>query len=122
MTSVVAISRHLGLFQEGIDCGFALTLLFDDVVGNINRPFRFAVIGELDPLIFSHQADVATLLAVTKSGYGQQPKGTKKQATPEPSDAAMAFVLSNGSAKDGARYPEEKQRKQEAHHQSVTAL
>ena len=64
MTSVVAIRRHLGLFQEGIDCGFALTLLFDDVVGNINRPFRFAVIGEVAPLVFGHQTDVAPQFAV----------------------------------------------------------
>ena len=112
MTSVVPISRHLGLSQEGIDCGYPLARWC------LIAPF-FA---KVDPLLVSHQADIATLLAVTKSGYGQQPKGTKKQATPEPSDAAMAFVLSNGSAKDGARYPEEKQRKQEAHHQSVTAL
>ena len=97
-------------------------LLFEDVVGNINRPFRFAVIGEVDPLVFSHQADVATLLAVTKSGYGQQPKGTKKQATPKPREAVMPFVLGNGSAKDGAGYPEEEQREQEAHHQSVVAI
>ena len=85
MTSV----RHLGLSQEGIDCGYPLARWC------LLAPF-FA---KVDPLLVSHQADVATLLAVTKSGYGQQPKGTKKQATPEPSDAAMAFVLSNGSAK-----------------------
>ena len=98
----------------------ASALLFDDVVGNINRPFRFAVIGEVDPLGFSHQADVATLLAVTKSGYGQKPKGTKKQAHTKP-NTAMTFVLGDGSAKDGARYPEGKNREQEAHHQSVVA-
>ena len=95
--------------------------LFEDVVGNINRPFRFAVIGEVDPLLFSHQAKDAPLLAVTKTGYGQQPKGTKKQAHTKP-NTAMAFVLGDGSAKDGARYPEEKNRQQEPnHHQSVTA-
>ena len=121
MSSVVAIRSHLGLFQKAINCGFALTLLFDDVVGNFNRTFQFAVSGEFDPLLFSHQADVATLLAVTKSGYGQQPKGTKKQAHTKP-NTAMAFVLGDGSAKDGAWYPDEKKREQERnHHQSVTA-
>ena len=110
MTSVVPISRHLGLSQEGIDCGYPLARWC------LIAPF-FA---KVDPLLVSHQADVATLLAVTKSGYGQKPKGTKKQAHTKP-NTAMAFVLGDGSAKDGARYPEEKNREQEAHHQSVIA-
>ena len=63
----------------------------------------------------------ASQFAVTESGYSQQANGTKQKATPEPSDAAMAFVLGNGSAKDGARYPEEEQRDQKAHHLSVAA-
>ena len=71
-------------------------------------------------MLFSHQAKDAPLLAVTKTGYGQQPKGTKKQAHTKP-NSAMAFVLGDGSAKDGARYLDEKQREQEAHHQSVVA-
>ena len=121
MTSVVAIRRHLGLFQEGIDCGFAFTLFFDDVVGNINRPFRFAVIGEVDPLVFSHQADVATLFPVTETGHSNKANRAKQQASPKPREAVMSFVLGNGSAKDGAWYPEEEQREQEAHHQSVVA-
>ena len=75
-----------------------------------------------DPLLFSHLADVATLLSVTESGYSHQAKGAKQHASPEPREAVVPFVLGNGPAKDGARYPEEKQRDQEAHHQSFTAL
>ena len=96
-------------------------LLFDDVVGNIHRLFRFAVIGEVDLLVFSHQTDVAPQFPVTKGSHRKQGNGAKQQATPEPRNAVVPFVFGDGPAKDGARYPEEKQRDQEAHHQSVVA-
>ena len=96
-------------------------LLFDDVVGNINRPFRFAVIGEVDPLVFSHQTDVAPEFAVTKGSYSNKANGPEQKASPEPREAVMPFVLGCGSAVDGARYPDEDQRNEKAHHQSATA-
>ena len=94
-------------------------LLFDDVLGDVASRFGFA---EVNTLALCCEPDVTPQLPVTKSRYSQQADRTKQQATPEPSDAAMAFVLGNGSAKNGARYPEKKQRDQKAHHQSVTAL
>ena len=94
-------------------------LLFDDVLGNVAS--RLGV-GEVNTLLFRRESDVAPQLAVTECCHCKQANGAKQETTSEPSDAAMAFVLGNGSAKDGARYPEEKQRDQKAHHLSVTAL
>ena len=90
--------------------------LFDDVVGNINGPFRFAVIGEVDPLVFSHQADVATLFPVTETGHSNKANRAKQQASPKPREAVMPFVLGCGSAIDDARYPDKEQRNERAHY------
>jgi len=73
-----------------------------------------------DPLLFSHLADVATLLPVTESGYRHQAKGAKQQASPEPREAVMPFVLGNGSAVDAASEPKENQ-EYSCHHLSVVA-
>ena len=77
---------------------------------------------EVDALVFSHQTDVAPQFAVTKGSHCKQGNGAKQQATPELRNAVVPFVFGDGPAKDGARYPEEKQRNKEAHNQSFTAL
>jgi len=73
-------------------------------------------------LVFSHQTDVAPQFAVSKGSYGNKANGPEQKASPEPREAVMPFVLGCGSAVDGAGQPNEKQRDQEAHHQSVTGI
>ena len=63
-------------------------------------------------MVFSHQTDVAPQLAVTKGSHCKHGNGAKQQATPEPRNAVVPFVFGDGPAKDGARYPQEKQRDQ----------
>jgi len=73
-------------------------------------------------LVFSHQTDVAPQFAVSKGSYGNKANGHEQRASPEPREAVMPLGLGGGSAGDGAGQANEKQRDQEAHHQSVTAL
>ena len=76
----------------------------------------------LKALGFRLKALVPTQLAVTKASTSNQCNRAGQEATEEPSRTVVAFVSSNVTGVKGAGQPNEKQREQEAHHQSVTAL
>ena len=66
------------------------------------------------------------MVLVTKTSSSNQCNRAEQKATPKPTRKqtrfAMAFVGSNVAAIKRAGQPNEKQRKEEAHHQLVTAL
>ena len=77
---------------------------------------------QVDALVLSHQADVATLFPVTETGHSNKANGAKQQASPKPREAVMPFVFGCDPAVDGARHPDKEQRYEKAHHQSVTGI
>ena len=118
MTSVVSIGRHLGLFQEGIDCGLAFTLFFDYVVGNVSDSQGFAYV---NALVLSRQADVTPQLAITKASTSNQCNRTEEQGAKEPGKTSVPLVFSCGSGKERTGKPNEDKSAEETHYQSVTA-
>ena len=61
------------------------------------------------------------MVLVTKTSSSNQCNRAEQKATPKPTRFAMPFVGSNVAGIKRAGQPNEKQRKEEAHHQSVTA-
>ena len=96
-------------------------LVFDDVVGNINRPFRFAVIGEVDPLAFSHQTKDSPGLEVRHRCNGKQCEWAYQQRQNEPTDPADSFVASRNGA-DKANNNRRHQPKKKQHSQTLQSL
>ena len=94
-------------------------LLLQDVLGNVSSRLGFAYVNALALCFEPH---VAPQLLVTQINRSSQCNGAEKEATEEPSCPVVAFVSSNVTGVKGAGQPNEKQREQEAHHQSVTAL
>ena len=75
----------------------------------------------LEALGFGLEALIPTQLLVSKTSRSNQCNGAEQKATEKPSRPVMAFVGSNVTGIKRARQPNEKQRKQEARYQSVTA-
>ena len=96
-------------------------LLFDDVVGNINRLFRFAVIVEVDPLVLRNQAKDSPGLEVRHRCNGKQREWANQQRQNEPMDPADSFVAScHGAHK--ANNNRRHQPKKKQHAQTLQSL
>ena len=93
-------------------------LPFQDVLGNVSSRLGFAYVNALALCCEPH---VAPQLLVTKTNRSNQCNRAEQEATKKPSRPVMAFVGSNVTGIKRARQLNEKQRKQEAHYQSVTA-
>ena len=93
-------------------------LPFQDVLGNVSSRLGFAYVNALALCCEPH---VAPQLLVTQTNRSSQCNGAEQEATEEPSRPVMAFVGSNVAGIKRAGQPNEKQREQEAHHQSVVA-
>ena len=94
-------------------------LPFEDVLGNVSSRLGFAYVNALALCCEPH---VAPQLLVSKTNRSNQCNGAEQKATKKPSRPVMAFVGSNVTGVKGAGQPNEKQREQEAHHQSVTGI
>ena len=75
----------------------------------------------LESLGFGLEALVPTQLLVSKTSRSNQCNGAEQKASEKPSRPVVAFVGSNVAGIKRAGQPNEKQREEEAHYQSVTA-
>ena len=85
---------------------------------SITRGLGFA---EVNTLVLCCEPDVTPQRLVTQTSSSNQCNGAEQKATKEPSRPVVAFVGSNVTGVKGAGQPNEKQREEEAHHQSVVA-
>ena len=63
-----------------------------------------------------------TQLLVRQASSSDQRDWSEDQPSPKPRLTAVSFFPGNSTRIEAARYPDEEQRNEKAHHQSVTAL